>query len=402
MTRVPSLWVLLAGLALAAGAFVGCRTAGTAGVPVRPDLRAAPQPIQGAVRGIWVARFHYRHREDIETIIRNCAELGCNTVYWQVRGEATLAYPSRYEPWSKEYDHRDPGFDPLAVAVAESRRRGLRIEAWVNVMPGWRGKAPPPVADHVWHARPEWFLQDAAGRRQALHDFYVILNPCLPEVRRHIVRVVQEILERYDVDGIHLDYVRYAWDETPDAERRFPRDPRTLALYRRDTGLQPDDDPARWKTWRAQQLTQLVGEIRRTIDRHRPGATLTAAVIRNPAVGYGSFLQNAVAWLRAGYLDAILPMAYTDKLENFAADVEAYRGLVGPRRVVPGVGLYKLSTPEAVRAQLEQCRRWGGDYALFSYDSLHATRADESAPAAGRERALRLMRREQVRAFNGR
>jgi len=361
--------------------FVGCRsTPSGEGIAPRADAvsRPAPRPLPRPVRAIWVARFDYRYAADVRTIIRNCAQLGCNTVFWQVRGAGTVTYPSRLEPWAPEFNFADPGFDPLQLAVAEAHRHGLRLEAWVNVLPGWRGEKPPPVRGQLWNAHPAWFLQDAQGYRQALGDWYLIVNPCWPEVRQHIVRVVEEIVSRYDVDGVHLDYVRYAWDSEKDAARKYPRDRRTLALYRRDTGLGPDDDANAWKHWRANQLTRLVVELRSLLNRRRPGATLTAAVVRHPRIAYDQYFQNGMAWLRTGLVDALLPMAYTDKISQFDADIAAYRQLAGARRIVPGVGIYQHKQPEVMREQLARCVAWGGDFALFSYASLYLTHQDRA------------------------
>lgn len=386
------------------GILVGCRSAG--GPEAKPGLglrlgRPAPWPMQRPVRGVWVARFHYRGPDDVRTIIANCAASGCNTVYWQVRGEGTVSYPSRIEPWSREYNFGYPGFDPLALAVQEAHKHKLRIEAYFNVMPGWKGPTPPPIANQLYFTHPDWFMYDADGRRQPLNKDYVILNPCLPEVRRYIAAIVDEIVSRYDVDGVHLDYVRYAWDGTAGAKQNFPRDARTLGLYRHDTGRRPDDDPSAWNSWRANQLTRLVNDIRDIVNRRRPGATLTAAVWRDPRIGYNDYLQNSVAWLRAGLVDGIMPMAYTDKLNQFDADIDAYRQLAGARPVVPGIGVYLHQDADVTRAQLQQCRAWGGDFALFSYESLYPTAGDRSASPATRAAAqrLRYVRRAVLEEF---
>lgn len=388
-----------------AGALLGlpsCRTPGPR-APATAE-RPAPLPLTDPVQAMWVARFHYRFRDDIETFMANCAALGCNTVYWQVRGEGTVSYPSQLEPWSREYDFQHPGFDPLAVAVDAAHRHGLRIEAYINVMPGWKGKEPPPPnldPPQLYHAHPEWFMHDAKGYRQPLGDFYVILNPCLPEVREHIVAVVTEILANYAVDGIHLDYVRYAWDESPNAKQAYPRDPRTVRLYHQATGKHPDDDPTAWTQWRARQLTRLVGQIRRAVNRARPGASLTAAVWRDPTRGYNEYLQNAVAWLRTGLLDGAAPMAYSDDPALFTDEIASYRQLVQPARVIPGVGLYKHTQPDTLQAQMGYCATTGGAFALFSYESLFPTHADRSAKPAtlAQHQQQRHMRREIVEYF---
>lgn len=383
----------------------GCRSAGEPGNRpseggAAPRGRRAPMPMPRPVRAVWVARFHFRTPDDIRRIMENAAAIGCNTVLWQVRGEGTVGFRSRLEPWWKEFNHRDPGFDPLALAVQEAHRHGLRIEAWMNVMPGWRGRTPPPPTSppQLFNAHPDWFLHDAAGVRQPLGDYYAVVNPCLPEVRRHIAAVAEEIVARYDVDGLHLDYVRYAWDGVPKAKQKFPRDARTLALYQQDSGKRPDDDIHAWDEWRAKQITRLVGEIRSVVSRVRPGATLTAAVWRNPQIGYGEYLQNGTAWLKAGWLDALMPMTYTDKLRQFDADVAAYRRIVGNRRIVPGIGLYTHERIEPTREQLARVGEWGGDMALFSYESLFPV-GDVPAKSATKADGLRAARREAVRTL---
>ncbi|MBU0639368.1 MAG: family 10 glycosylhydrolase [Planctomycetes bacterium] len=355
--------------------------------------RVCPLLPREPVRAVWVARMHYRLPDDVRTIIRNCHRLGCNTILWQVRGNATVSYPSQIEPWSREFGHRDPGFDPLALAVEEAHRYGMRLEAWVNVLPGWQGEIPPPLRTHLHYTHPEWFLHDAHGRRQPLGDFYVLLNPCLPAVRQHIVSVMEEIATRYAVDGLHLDYARYAWDTTPNAKQLYPQDAATVALYQRQTGRRLDPHSASWDHWRGAQLTRLVAEIRGMLSRRRPTATLTAAVVADPGRAYRDYLQNGVAWLRSGLLDAVMPMAYTTELADWEEYVQAYRRLAPRSRIVPGLGIYKHDDPEQMRSQLHRCMEWGGDYALFSYDSLHATAGDrDRRPTAARQAARHARR----------
>jgi uncharacterized lipoprotein YddW (UPF0748 family) len=352
--------------------------------------RRAPMPLPRTIHAVWVARYHFHTPDDVRTIIANCAALRCNTILWQVRGEGTVCYPSRIEPWGREFGYRDPGFDPLALAIEEAHKRGLRVEAWFNVMAGWHGPSVPPIPGQLYNAHPDWFLHDAAGRIEPLRDFYSILNPCWPEVRGHIVSLIDELVSRYDLDGVHLDYVRYAWDLLPKAKQNYPRDERTLALYWRETGRRPDDDANAWNHWRANQVTRIVVETRQLINRRRPGATLTAAVRPDPVEAYSGYLQNGVAWLRSGIVDALLPMAYTTKIKEFDENISRYRQLARGQRIVPGVGLYMHKSEEPLREQLRLCRTWGGDYALFSYESLFPTETNRKPP--GDEQRLRELR----------
>lgn len=401
--------VLLIGLAVTAGCQLTSRPFFTAPSPARtaaePQAQAQPQPppqrpspaLREPTRAVWVARFHYRSPEDVQTIIRNCARLGLNTVLWQVRGEGTVAYRSQLEPWSREFDYRDPGFDPLAIAIEVAHQNGVRLVAWVNTMPGWNGKEPPPMPNQLYNAHPDWFLRDDQGRGQKLDGHYVVLNPCLPQVRDYLAAVIDELVANYDIDGVHLDYIRYAWDTTPKARQRFPRDAQTLALFAADTGQTPDNAPAVWDKWRADQLTRLVAGIRETMRQRRPNLPLTAAVWGSAQRGYEDYLQSGPHWLHSGLLDAVYPMSYTDKLATFADYVEAYRAVGPGDRVIPGVGVYKHETPPGLAEQLDYCLQTTGEFALFSYDSLHATAGDrnQTDPAKlNAKNAQRAQRRE--------
>lgn len=365
----------------------------------QPRERSPARPMVRPVRAIWVARFHYRYENDVRVIIRNIAAMGFNTVLWQVRGEATVTYPSTIEPWPAEFEFKDPGFDPLAVAVEEAHANNLRIEAWFNVLPGWKGEKPPESPNQLYNTRPQWFLYDASGKRQPLGDFYVLVNPALPEVRQYIASVARELLDRYDVDGLHLDYVRYAWDLERGARKRYMRDPRTLELYKRETGRKPDDDAKRWDEWRIAALTQLVSDIRATVRTARPGATLTAAVRPDPNDARNNYFQDSAGWLKRGLLDAAFPMVYTEKMKVFEKNVASYRQ-VGRGVIVPGIGAYLQQSVETTRSQLDRCRAWGGDFAIYSYDSLLPSHVDRTPKKPGpAEQSLRIKRREVLGGF---
>ena len=167
------------------------------------------------IRAIWVTRWDYKTPGDIARVMDNCKVAGFNTVLFQVRGNGTAFYRSRIEPWADELGGRDPGFDPLAIAIEEAHRRGLSLHAWVNVIPGWRGDTPPTNPRQRYNAHADWFWRDAAGRRQPL-GWYVSLNPCYPKVRRYLTAVMQEIVANYPVDGLHLDYIRFPneWNDS--------------------------------------------------------------------------------------------------------------------------------------------------------------------------------------------
>ncbi len=333
------------------------------------------------LRGVWVPRWDFKTREDVERIVENCASLGFDHILFQVRGTADAFYRSDLEPWSDLLGGKDPGFDPLRTACERAHALGLRIHAWVNVVPGWRGTKPPSSKKHLFYTHPEWFLVGRDGKRQPLKpDYYVGLNVCLPEVRAHITAVMADIARRYDVDGIHLDYIRFL--ERKKGED-YPYDSRTLALYEKDTGLTPHMDPGRWNAWRRGCVNELVRGISRACRRVHPGVEISAAVIKRMDHAREVLFQDARFWAEKGWVDAVYPMNYErSDLERFASYCrETIRLRRYGVRVLEGIGVWLHDkNPSVAVKQIEIARREGADgVALFSYAALFPS----AAPAEG-------------------
>ena len=173
----------------------------------RADNAGSVDQKKEETRALWVTRWDYKTPEHVRAIVSNAAQYGFNTLYFQVRGEATTYYPSDIEPWAWELSSKDdvsltgtdPGWDPLALAISEARKHGLDIHAYMNVLPGWKQeKAPPASSGQLFATHPEWFMVDAEGRTMDPKrlEFYAFLNPILPEVRAHLRLVFAEVARR--------------------------------------------------------------------------------------------------------------------------------------------------------------------------------------------------------------
>ena len=354
--------------------------------------RARPSP--KIDRALWVKRWDFLTEEQVRTAITRAAESGFDTVFFQVRGNGTVFYRSQIEPWAEEFGHRDPGFDPLAVACEEAALRGIALHAWVNALPGWRGPEPPPAElGQLYTEHPEWFLYDENLERQPLHAEYVQLNPCALDARAHIVSVIEEIVTGYDVAGIHLDYIRFMGDYSPTG-KNYPQDPESLRAYEAAEGKRPSDDPARFDRWRTGCVTTLVEEIRAamlTLDRR---AILTAAVYRTPKAGLDT-QQNWVRWVKEGTVDAVVPMIYTDSLEAFERDLLACSAAVSSNALIAGIGVYKQTDPTQFKRMMRIAPRCGASgVALFDYASFFDPETPCPRPRTLTE--LREARREQL------
>jgi len=378
--------------------------------------REVPAPVRradGAFRAIWVTRWDYRTEADVRRVIIDAASLGMTDVMWQVRGQADALYKSELEPWSEELFRdlpagaKDPGFDPLTVAVAEAHSHGLRLHAWVNVMPLWKGKTPPRSPKHPYKTHPEWRLRDGAGNEQALNDHYVIVNPLMPEVQDHIVAVCRDIVTRYDVDGVHMDYIRFVSD-TMKQPAAFPGDAGSIKLFAASLGrevktgkngaLVEAADIAAFQTFKRDSITRLVRRIRTEAVLARPGVQFTAAVWRTPELARETYLQDAAAWLRDGVLDRAMPMIYTADDAQFESDAKAWIAAAPGRPITPGVASY-MQKPDQTPRQITRSKELGAQgVAVFAYASLFES-VDPNQDKRPADVTLRAQRRVALDAY---
>lgn len=364
-------------------------------------LSGCVRPVE-PIRAIWVTRFDYKSADDVTKIVDNCADAGFNTILFQVRGNGTAFYRSNLEPWADELGGTDPGFDPLELACQQAHARGVELHAYVNVMPAWRGTTPPTNPEQLYNKRPEWFWYDQHGNRQALSTFYVSLNPCRPEVREYIVAVFEDIASRYDIDGLHLDYIRFP-NEPPAIPARsgldYPRDEHTLALYQEATGQTPEADQEAWDRWRTEQVTKLVGEIHAMLRRVKPDAVLSASAgsVRANALRH---YQDARQWMAEGVMDVVYLMNYTDDPAEFGARIDPWLAENPPVPLVPGLwfGRHRDRSPAdaaaAVREQMNIAAEKTGSVCVFSYSGLFDSADEELTEQNARQREVRRVRRE--------
>jgi len=288
---------------------------------------AQPQPGFADFRSIFIDRFDYTYNSPdipamtsaIHSQMQNAADMGFTDVIWQVRGEADALYNSNVEP---HIAGLTPGFDPLQVAIDAAHARGLKLHAWLNATPLWRGTTTPP-AGHIFHnTDPSFRLMDINGNLEPASGWsnYSSVNPVLPEVHEHINSVVDDVASSYDVDGIHLDYIRYV----PGALNfdRLPHDPIAHQMFQQATGLDgsnPANFPA-YKDYVKNRITDLVRSIKQTVDaaevREGRVVELTASVWRDPDVGENEYIQDYRTWIEDELLDVAMPMIYLSALND--------------------------------------------------------------------------------------
>lgn len=365
----------------------------TALVAVLYFVVSPSRPVLPRVTALWVTRFDYDSPDDVRKIIDNVGRAGFTDVFFQIRGNGTVYFNSEVEPWAFELSGNDlaklgrnPGWDPLQLAIDTAKLYGLRVHAYMNVLPGWKGtESPPPSAGQLWTEHPDWFMVDSLGNKMLpTSGWYAFVNPVLLEVRQHLRSIVKELC-RYDISGVHLDYIRYPYDYWLVADQHYP-DASTEKLRRHaDFSYDPASQAALmyrygWDVtkeqvadFRRDSVTKVVRDISYVMQVERPGACiLSASVLGDPFDGRRYAFQDSGAWVRSGLLDWAVQMNY--KTDSFDRYLENMRKAAGDRGFASSVvvGINLKNKVADVLAQIETLQRSNcRGIAFFSYDFMY-------------------------------
>ncbi|MFB0515795.1 MAG: family 10 glycosylhydrolase [Candidatus Neomarinimicrobiota bacterium] len=273
------------------------------------------------------------------TILDNHTQAHMNAVLWQARQNGTAYYNSSFEPWGYYADYTDPGYDPLAYAVEQAHARGLELHVWMNTFES-RGTHPDsPAMKH-----PNWVCHD--GYDNPMPANYAI-SPGLDSVRSYLIEVAMEIVRNYDIDGLHLDYVRWNEYTTQSVTAIAPLakggareeelfdgliTPAQLAALKvaapQDRYLYDVDHPyseippdsigggpfPSWEDWWRWCVTEFVQALHDSIQAVKPWVRFSVAALGNYNwggwQGYGTVYQDAALWFNEGYVEQLTPMHY--------------------------------------------------------------------------------------------
>lgn len=285
---------------------------------------------------------------------------GTNVVLFQTRIRATAAYRSALEPWDAVFSGKPgvaPPYDPLAFAVEECHKRGMECHAWVVAFPAGKADAVKRQGKLSLAARRPDLCRKCGDQW--------MMDPGEPGTGEHLAGVCREIVEGYDVDGVHLDYIRY-----PERGIAFD-DSRTYARYGAGQSL---------RAWRTANVTRCVRLVHDAVKAVRPWVKLSCSPVgkyadlpRQSSGGWNArdaVCQEAQAWLREGLMDWLFPMMYFDG-KNFYPFLADWKEHDAGREVAPGLGIYFLSEREKdwplvrVQRQMEVARAAGLGGAAF-------------------------------------
>ncbi len=320
--------------------------------------RAQPSPEQEG-RACWNHSGTGAYPGDWDRTARELAEAGMNMVLPNMLWGGVAHYASDVLPRSATY--RQYG-DQIAQAVKAAHQHGLEIHVW-KVNFNLQG-APESFVDSL---RREKRLQvDAAGKQ------FPWLCPSDPRNQQLEYDSLMEVVEKYDVDGIHFDYIRYPGRDKcycPGCRKRFE------TQLGRGVKQWPGDCyrgelAERYTQWRCDQITQLVRRVHEGVKKKRASVKISAAVFGAYPSCRESVAQDWPAWVRAGYLDFICPMDYTTSDPQFIGLVNDQMSHVAGRvPIYAGIGQWKLSDDRTIGQILHARRQGAAGFTLFNLTS---------------------------------
>ena len=285
-----------------------------------------------------------RQKQELIDILDRLKKSGVNTILLQTRIRATTIYPSKFEPWDACLSGKpgvSPGYDALKFAIDECHQRGMEIHAWVVTIP--IGK---------WNAAGCASLRKSHPNlvRKIGQDGF--MNPENAQTANYLADICEEITRNYDVDGIHLDYIRY---------------PETWKIkVNRSQGRQ--------------YITNIVSAINRRVKALKPWVKISCSPIgkfddlaryrSNGWNAYTAVCQDAQGWLRTGLMDELFPMMYFKGNQFFPFALDWAEHAYG-RIVAPGLGIYFLNpregnwTLETITREMEVLRQNGLGHTYF-------------------------------------
>ncbi len=276
-----------------------------------------------------------QQKEELCRMLDQLQACNINTILFQTRIRGTVVYPSKIEPWdiclTGSYD-KSPGYDPLAFAIDEAHRRGMELHAWVVTIPAFKVEAAKQLGKRsLLHTHPELLRR---------HNGQYYLDPGLPGTADYLSTILAEFIDRYDIDGIHFDYIRY-----PENAKQFP-DQQTYKKYGKGQPL---------AQWRRNNITSIVRRLYHEAKARKPWLVMSSSPVgkyrdvrRYSSRGWNAYTavnQDAQGWLQEGIQDALFPMMYFTGDHFFPFAVDWQEGSFG-RFVAPGLGIYFLSPSE--------------------------------------------------------
>jgi uncharacterized lipoprotein YddW (UPF0748 family) len=366
-------------------------------------------------RSTWVITWEHispnktaeQNKATIREILDNHVKANMTSVLFQIRQSGTAYYQSLYEPWGYYAGYTYPGYDPLQYAIEEAHKRGLELHAWFNVF-----NVSSTYSGTISVQHPEWICRDQNGNPMTS---FMAASPGLQAVRDYTINVAMEVVKNYDIDGLHLDYIRwneYDTDDMTDAPTKIEQETKLDGIFSEQTitkltspqstnrFLYDIEHPysagvpsgfSTWEDWWRWSVTQFVKGLHDSIQAVKPWVKLSPAALGKYKTGgasgwngYYVVYQDAALWFNEGYIEQLTPMHYhwltgEELFSALTSDWEPniQQGIQAGKIYSCGPGSYRLDENNVWSNHIGIVERlrdktWVDGYQFFSYGTWNA------------------------------
>ncbi len=281
--------------------------------------------LNAELRGIWLRPPN--NPGEIPRILNRIKKAGFNAIFLETFYHGFTIYPGSNVPIRPEYE----GYDVLKQFIKEGHSRGIAIHCWTETF-YWQvdtEKYPQYPRTPLFDAHPEWRLLTKGGKTtEVAEPAHIFADPANPGVQLFLLEYYRDLLRRYDIDGLDLDYVRYTSGALDTGYT-----PYASSAFKAESGVDPlninrKKNPVlwmKWVKWREGRITEFVGKLAELVQNEKPSVMLSAAV--SPSYynrrGRSFTFQDWATWLNRNYPDAIMPMAYGSTLNSIRKEIAA-------------------------------------------------------------------------------
>jgi uncharacterized lipoprotein YddW (UPF0748 family) len=343
-----------------------------------------PTSLVAEIRSLWILPWSITSPQKIDDIIADAVNANQTELLVEVRYRSDALYTtnrlsSKYNnPEPKSYILNGSSFDPLEYAINAGHANNLTVQAWVVVFNATPLDSSHLSKNYIYNNHQDWITYTKQQQRmKGSEQFGFFIDPGIPEVQNYLLSVFSDIAEGYpDLDGLHLDYIRY-----PSSDLGFH--PTSVARYHEQLKSTPN---LTWNQWRMQMISGFVQRVYHQVKSINPDLMLTAAVFANYSDAIVGYAQAWEDWLEGGYIDRVYPMAYEKKAVNFTRHIKRMESMPRTKDIVIGLRAWKagnasLLSGKAIngdyyslseveeKVDIVRSKDFGG-IALFSYDGL--------------------------------
>lgn len=339
--------------------------------------------------GLWVVRYSMINKKEIDRFIDCAKDNGITDLFVQIRGRGDAFYDSELVEKNKNISPHS--FDPLKYVCNVAHNNNLKIHAWFNTYILLSNSKIENYSDHLFKLFPNWTETNYNGQ----NDFELLyskntpkhyegayLSPIHPDVNRYLFLLIKEIITKYDIDGIHFDYVRFQG-------KNWGFNKKGMEIFTKKTGLKSEDfavngkyyrnDSLRnaffekYSEYRIQSVNELIKRVSSYNKQNNNEIEISAAVKPNPILAKNNYYQDWLSWIKNDWVDFVVPMNYTQKNQTFNNILSEIKNSLDKdeyNKVLIGIGIWKQSPKNAsYKINLVKDQNLTG-VVLFSYNTL--------------------------------